>query len=90
MSSADRTIVLADQSQHSFESDYQIRKLASELGLHTTFGPAPSIEMLLAEFAKMGVALHQLHPMKGPAAMADMRFSPSSSDTLCLCYDNPL
>jgi len=73
--------VLADQSRHSLESDSQIRELASMLGLHTAIGLAPFVEMLLAEFAEMGMALHQQLPMKRPAVMPIMRFSPISSDT---------
>lgn len=61
----ERSIVLADQSLHCFESDSHVRELANMLRLHQTFGPAPSVEMLLAELTGIGLRMHMILPMKG-------------------------
>lgn len=39
------------------------------LGLHQAFGPAHSIDMLLAKITEIGLRMHIILPMKGPMVM---------------------
>lgn len=86
---AERSIVLANQSQHSFHSDSQVTEFANMLGLHQSFGPVPSVEMLLADITKMGLHMHMVLPMKGPAMMPLQMMVPVNNDTWEMCTDNP-
>ena len=60
----------------NFESDFQIRKLFFSLGLHSGFGPAPSIEMLLGNIfeycQKMPISfpLQISLPLKAPVPVS--------------------
>lgn len=63
-SSADRQLQVSNSFIQSFESDYQIRSLANRLQLHSGFGPAPSVEMLLGELAMMASEVYRMLPMK--------------------------
>jgi hypothetical protein len=47
---ADRNMQLSRQNVQSFDSDYLIREMATRLGIHTSFGPSPSVEMFLSEW----------------------------------------
>lgn len=87
---SERSIVLVDKSLHSFQSDSQVRELAQMLRLHQTFVPAPSVEMLLAEFAEVGLRMHMLAPMKGPAVSPFRSMNPVNDGSWELCTDNPL
>lgn len=40
------------------ESDYSIRALARQLGLHQVFGPAPSVHMLLQDILEKAANYH--------------------------------
>jgi hypothetical protein len=51
------------------------------LGLHQSFGPVPSVEMLLADITKMGLHMHMVLPMKGPAMMPLQMMVPVNNDT---------
>jgi hypothetical protein len=59
-----REVVLSHNSNLSFNSDFQIRDLATKLGLHQVFGPTPLVEMLLQEMANMAQEIQALLPMK--------------------------
>lgn len=52
--SPNRKIVLHHGSEISFDSDHQIKELASRLGLHPNFSPAPSVVMLMWDLCKKG------------------------------------
>lgn len=89
----ERSMVLSDQSLHIFQSDSHVRELASTLGLHQAFGPAPSVEMLIAEMAEMAEAnlrMHMTLPLKGPVVTPFRRMIPVSDEVWELCIGNPL
>jgi hypothetical protein len=51
------------------------------LGLHQAFGPAPLIDMLLAEITEIGFRMHMILLMKGPMVMPFRGMNPVSDDT---------
>jgi hypothetical protein len=48
----------------TFDSDYLVRELAKSLGLHQSFGPVPSVEMLLQDLALRAHGLHHRLALK--------------------------
>jgi hypothetical protein len=61
-----RTADLPQLSGIDSESDFPIRQLANRIGLHSSFGPSPSIEMLIKELAQRASSLQAMLPMKAP------------------------
>lgn len=70
----ERALVIAGNTVQTFESDSQVRELASAIGLHNGFGPAPSIEMLLQETASLVNEAHKFLPMKGSVMQPSWNF----------------
>jgi hypothetical protein len=65
--------------------------MATRLGLHTSFGPSPSVEMLLEHMALMAKEALLFLPLKDPVPSTNWNFRPSSPemDTWMLATDNP-
>ena len=58
--------MISPNNVHVFESDFQVREKAANLGLHMPFGLVPSGEMLLIELARKAQEAQLLLPMKNP------------------------
>lgn len=78
--SADRTLVISRNNVQTFESDYQVRQMAARLGLHASFGPSPSVEMLLEHMAMMAKEALLLLPLKDPVPPTNWNFRPTSPE----------
>jgi hypothetical protein len=62
--SSSRALTVFQQSSMTFDSDYLVRELAKSLGLHQSFGPVPSVEMLLQDLALRAHGLHHRLALK--------------------------
>jgi hypothetical protein len=54
--------------------------MATRLGLHTSFGPSPSVEMLLEHMALMAKEALLFLPLKDPVPSTNWNFRPSSPE----------
>lgn len=73
---ANRVLEITSQNVQSFDSDYQIREMASRLGLHMGFGPSPSVEMLLKEMATIAREAQRFFANEEPNAIVKLEFHP--------------
>jgi hypothetical protein len=62
--SSSRALTVFQQNTMTFDSDYLVRELAKSLGLHQSFGPVPSVEMLLQDLALRAHGLHHRLALK--------------------------
>jgi hypothetical protein len=72
-----RTANLPQLSSIEFESDFPIRQLANRVGLHSGFGPSPSVEMLIKELAQRASSLQAMLPLKAPLQAHEWNTFPS-------------
>lgn len=65
--------------------------MATRLGIHTSFGPSPSVEMFLSEMALMARDVQRLLLMKDPIPVTSWNFIPRmpALDPWMLNTDNP-
>jgi anti-sigma28 factor (negative regulator of flagellin synthesis) len=73
-----RTANLPQLSGIEFESDFPIRQLANRVGLHSGFGPSPSVEMLIKELAQRASSLQAMLPLKAPLQAHEWNIFPQS------------
>jgi anti-sigma28 factor (negative regulator of flagellin synthesis) len=73
-----RTANLPQLSGIEFESDFPIRQLANRVGLHSGFGPSPSVEMLIKELAQRASSLQAMLPLKAPLQAHEWNTFPQS------------
>jgi hypothetical protein len=75
---ASRTANLPQLSGIEFDSDFPIRPLANRFGLHPSFGPSPSVEMLIKELAQRASSLQAMLPLKAPLQAHEWNTFPQS------------
>jgi hypothetical protein len=75
----------------TFDSDYLVRELAKSLGLHQSFGPVPSVEMLLQDLALRAHGLHQRLALKAQLPWHSWNTGPITvaPDAWFLIVDHP-
>jgi hypothetical protein len=75
---ASRTANLPQLSGIDFESDFPIKQFANRVGLHSGFGPSPSVEMLIKELAQRASSLQAMLPLKAPLQAHELNTFPQS------------
>ena len=59
--------MISPNNVHVFESDFLVREMIANLGLHMPFGSVLSVEMLLTELARKAQEARLLLPIKKPS-----------------------
>jgi hypothetical protein len=91
VSSSSRALTVFQQNSITFDSDYLVRELANSLGLHQSFGPVPSVEMLLQDLALRAQGLHHRLALKAQLPWHSWNTGPITvaPDAWFLIVDHP-